>query len=93
MAKKKSREKKSGKAKSEVTPKALRGVLITTDGELVTLRNQTCSNLELAMFGQAVLKIVQERERAAMAALQKNQALPPLKLAKPDEKKPAEPEK
>ncbi len=86
------KKKKSGKAKGVPTPQALRGVRITTDGVLTTLRDQTCSNLELAMFSQVILKIAQERERVAMAAFQKGQA-PPLKVVKPDEKKPDEPGK
>ncbi len=89
----KSEEVKPDEAKGVATPVALRGVLITTDGELVTLRNQTCSNLELVMFGQAVMKIAQERERAAMAAIRQGQAPPPLKVSKPDEAKPDEPGK
>ena len=91
-------DEKTGKAENPSEEAAapepiLRGLTVKTDGTLITVSDQTCSNLELTMIGQTLLGIARGRDQAAMAATRQQNQPPPPKVEEPDEKKPDEPGK
>ncbi len=72
------KEAKSDEAvekKPEQSP--TRGLSVTTDGTLVSVHAQTCSNLELRMIGQVLLRLAEDRERAAMESFKSGPAKVP----------------
>ena len=50
-------------------PVEMRAVVAATDGTLTHILQQTCSNLELWQIGQRLVETAQQRERAAIQAM------------------------